>query len=59
VIGITLVSNWYEPLSNNKLDKSASERALDFMLGWWVHNFIFKCCNLYEYKTFWIFICIV
>ncbi|BAT91797.1 hypothetical protein VIGAN_07042600 [Vigna angularis var. angularis] len=36
VIGITLVSNWFEPLSDNKLDKSASERALDFMLGWFV-----------------------
>ncbi|RDX87882.1 Beta-glucosidase 12, partial [Mucuna pruriens] len=31
VIGITLVSNWFVPLSDNKLDKNAAERALDFM----------------------------
>ncbi|ESW22399.1 hypothetical protein PHAVU_005G150600 [Phaseolus vulgaris] len=36
VIGITLVSNWFEPLSENKSDKSASERSLDFMLGWFM-----------------------
>jgi len=34
VIGITLVSHWFVPISNNKLDQNAAERAIDFMLGW-------------------------
>ncbi|XP_008241222.1 PREDICTED: beta-glucosidase 12-like [Prunus mume] len=34
VIGITLVSNWFEPLSEEKENKNAALRALDFMFGW-------------------------
>ncbi|MED6209894.1 Beta-glucosidase 12 [Stylosanthes scabra] len=36
VIGITLVSHWFMPLSNNPLDISAAERSLDFMYGWFM-----------------------
>ncbi|OWM73464.1 hypothetical protein CDL15_Pgr026563 [Punica granatum] len=34
VIGITLVSHWFEPYSNSGKDRNAALRALDFMLGW-------------------------
>jgi len=34
-IGISLVSQWMEPLDvNNVLDTKAALRALDFMFGW-------------------------
>ncbi|XP_022635228.1 cyanogenic beta-glucosidase-like [Vigna radiata var. radiata] len=36
VIGITLISTWYEPYSDSELDKSAAKRALDFMFGWYM-----------------------
>ncbi|KAE9585966.1 hypothetical protein Lal_00010043 [Lupinus albus] len=36
VIGITLVSHWFVPLSNSKLDKEAATRAVDFMFGWFM-----------------------
>ncbi|TKY49532.1 Beta-glucosidase 12 [Spatholobus suberectus] len=36
VIGITLVSHWFVPFSNNKLDKDAAKRAVDFMFGWFM-----------------------
>ncbi|XP_027341441.1 beta-glucosidase 12-like [Abrus precatorius] len=36
VIGITLVSHWFVPFSDNKLDKEAAERAIDFMFGWFM-----------------------
>ncbi|XP_045799885.1 beta-glucosidase 13-like [Trifolium pratense] len=36
IIGITLVSNWFVPFSYNKLDQNAAERAVDFMLGWFM-----------------------
>lgn len=36
-IGITLVSQWFEPLDENKeSDIEASRRALDFMFGWFM-----------------------
>jgi beta-glucosidase len=34
LIGITLVINWFVPLSENKLNQKAAERAVDFMFGW-------------------------
>jgi len=34
IIGITLISHWFEPFSNSQADKDASKRALDFMFGW-------------------------
>ncbi|KAI4324287.1 hypothetical protein L6164_023838 [Bauhinia variegata] len=36
VIGITLISYWFVPFSNNKLDKDAARRAIDFMFGWFM-----------------------
>jgi len=34
-IGITLNFIWCEPLSENKLDRQATERVIDFMFGWY------------------------
>jgi beta-glucosidase len=34
LIGITLVINWFVPLSDNKIDQKAAERANEFMFGW-------------------------
>ncbi|ESW22409.1 hypothetical protein PHAVU_005G151600, partial [Phaseolus vulgaris] len=36
IIGITLISHWFEPFSNSQADKDASKRALDFMFGWYM-----------------------
>ncbi|KAH9774629.1 Beta-glucosidase 12 [Citrus sinensis] len=36
VIGITLNSHWFVPYSNEKPDVEAAQRALDFMLGWYM-----------------------
>ncbi|XP_027357327.1 beta-glucosidase 12-like [Abrus precatorius] len=36
LIGITLVSNWVLPLSDTESDHHAAQRALDFMLGWYM-----------------------
>lgn len=41
MIGITLVSHWFEPFSSNKFDKKAARRAVDFMFGWSVLNYIY------------------
>ncbi|KAG6497808.1 hypothetical protein ZIOFF_045714 [Zingiber officinale] len=35
-IGITLVSNWMIPYSNSKSNREATDRALDFMYGWFM-----------------------
>ncbi|GLT36956.1 hypothetical protein SLA2020_113010 [Shorea laevis] len=35
-IGITLVCHWMVPYSNSKSNIAAAERALDFMLGWFM-----------------------
>ncbi|KAI5599505.1 hypothetical protein BDE02_02G200600 [Populus trichocarpa] len=35
-IGITLVSHWFEPYSTSESDRMATERSLDFMLGWYM-----------------------
>ncbi|KAE9593297.1 hypothetical protein Lal_00029066 [Lupinus albus] len=40
-IGITLVANWYLPLSDTKLDQKAAERAIDFMYGWYMDPLTF------------------
>ncbi|OMO49710.1 Glycoside hydrolase, family 1 [Corchorus olitorius] len=36
VIGITLVSHWMVPFSNERNDQDAAQRALDFMFGWFM-----------------------
>ncbi|XP_022888932.1 beta-glucosidase-like [Olea europaea var. sylvestris] len=35
-IGVTNVSQWFEPLNDTKDDKEAASRGIDFMLGWFV-----------------------
>ncbi|XP_024992523.1 beta-glucosidase 12-like [Cynara cardunculus var. scolymus] len=41
VIGITLVSHWFIPYSPRKANKKAAQRALDFMLGWFMDPLAF------------------
>ncbi|KAB2077745.1 hypothetical protein ERO13_A06G117500v2 [Gossypium hirsutum] len=36
VIGMTLVSYWFVPVSNAKHQQNAASRALDFMFGWFM-----------------------
>ncbi|XP_059649065.1 beta-glucosidase 12-like [Cornus florida] len=36
-IGVTLNSNWFVPISQNVANRKAALRALDFMLGWFLH----------------------
>ncbi|XP_019253704.1 PREDICTED: beta-glucosidase 13-like isoform X2 [Nicotiana attenuata] len=40
-IGIALVSHWFEPNSMKSEDVRASRRALDFMLGWFLHPLVY------------------
>ncbi|KAI4331929.1 hypothetical protein L6164_016875 [Bauhinia variegata] len=35
-IGIALLCHWMVPFSDTKLDQDAAERAVDFMLGWFM-----------------------
>ncbi|KAI5390768.1 hypothetical protein KIW84_075890 [Lathyrus oleraceus] len=37
IIGITLISHWYEPATIAKADVDASKRGLDFMFGWYMN----------------------
>ena len=34
LVGITLNSDWYVPVSKEKSDQDAARRGLDFMFGW-------------------------
>ncbi|KAA8528125.1 hypothetical protein F0562_035624 [Nyssa sinensis] len=40
-IGIVLVSTWMAPFSKSSVDRLASRRALDFMLGWFLSPIVF------------------
>ncbi|KAF5191302.1 Beta-glucosidase, partial [Thalictrum thalictroides] len=36
IIGISLVSDWLVPFSETQADKDATQRAIDFMFGWFM-----------------------
>ncbi|CAI9099176.1 OLC1v1035963C4 [Oldenlandia corymbosa var. corymbosa] len=40
-IGITLVSQWWEPLNNTPEDREAVDRQADFMFGWYMSPITF------------------
>ena len=44
-IGIALVVNWMVPYSNSLLDQQATQRAIDFRIGWFVHTFCLPSHN--------------
>nr|ACD65510.1 beta-glucosidase D2 [Lotus japonicus] len=41
IIGVTLVTHWFEPFSDNKYDHHAAGRAIDFMFGWYMDPLTF------------------
>ncbi|KAF8041057.1 hypothetical protein BT93_B3086 [Corymbia citriodora subsp. variegata] len=41
VIGITLISHWFVPYSDAKHNLNAVQRALDFMLGWFLDPIVY------------------
>uniref|UniRef100_A0ACD5URH8 Uncharacterized protein n=1 Tax=Avena sativa TaxID=4498 RepID=A0ACD5URH8_AVESA len=38
--GISLISNWFIPFSRSKSDQHATTRAVEFMLGWFMHPLV-------------------
>ncbi|KAA8520276.1 hypothetical protein F0562_014532 [Nyssa sinensis] len=40
-IGVTLSSNWFVPISQSVANRKAAQRALDFILGWFLHPMTF------------------
>ncbi|KAK8949265.1 Beta-glucosidase 22 [Platanthera zijinensis] len=40
-IGMNIYSMWYYPLTSSLLDFVATKRALDFLIGWYLHPLIF------------------
>ncbi|CAL9086284.1 unnamed protein product [Musa acuminata var. zebrina] len=40
-VGITLVSMWFEPYSMSHQDVEAANRAIDFMLGWYMDPLVY------------------
>ncbi|KAL7234163.1 hypothetical protein ACSBR1_017704 [Camellia fascicularis] len=40
-IGVTLSSKWFVPFSKNTANQKAAQRALDFLLGWFLHPMTF------------------
>ncbi|XP_067646011.1 myrosinase 1 [Eurosta solidaginis] len=44
-IGITMDSSWMEPKTDSEEDRAASERAMQFYLGWYAHPIFSKSGN--------------
>lgn len=42
LIGITVNTGWFVPLSDTKRDQDAAQRAMDFNYGWYVRTNYFK-----------------
>lgn len=38
LIGITVNTGWFVPLSDTKRDQDAAQRAMDFNYGWYVRT---------------------
>ncbi|KAF2315007.1 hypothetical protein GH714_037519 [Hevea brasiliensis] len=41
VIGVTLYALWLVPLTNSTEDETAAQRAMDFLIGWFVNPLVF------------------
>ncbi|XP_018565439.1 myrosinase 1-like [Anoplophora glabripennis] len=39
-VGIVVDTDWYEPATNNPLDREAAERTLQFRWGWYAHPLV-------------------
>ena len=52
-IGIALVVNWMVPYSNSLLDQQATQRAIDFRIGWFVHTFCLPSHNKIRIEIRW------
>ncbi|GMY13145.1 beta-glucosidase 13-like [Fagus crenata] len=40
-VGISIVTQWFEPYGDTRHDKDATERAFDFLVGWFMEPLVF------------------